>query len=62
MFVLLGVSSLGITAGYHRLWAHRAYEATLPLKIILMIMGTFAVQNSILYLGFRSPYPSPPCR
>jgi stearoyl-CoA desaturase (Delta-9 desaturase) len=27
MFVLLGVSSLGITAGYHRLWAHRAYEA-----------------------------------
>ena len=32
MFVLLGVSSLGITAGYHRLWAHRAYEATLPLK------------------------------
>ena len=49
MFVLLGVSSLGITAGYHLLWAHRAYEATLPLKIILMIMGTFAVQNSILF-------------
>ena len=49
MFVLLGVSSLGITAGYHRLWAHRAYEASLPLKIILMIMGTFAVQNSILF-------------
>ena len=49
MFVLLGVSSLGITAGYHRLWAHRAYEANLPLKIILMIMGTFAVQNSILF-------------
>ena len=51
MFVLLGVSSLGITAGYHRLWAHRAYEATVPLKILLMIMGTFAVQNSILYWG-----------
>ncbi|TCB67631.1 acyl-CoA desaturase [Acinetobacter sp. ANC 4178] len=49
MIVLLGISSLGITAGYHRLWAHRAYEATLPLKIILMIMGTFAVQNSILF-------------
>ena len=51
MFVLLGVSSLGITAGYHRLWAHRTYEATTPLKIILMLMGTFAVQNSILYWG-----------
>ena len=49
LIVLLGFSSLGITAGYHRLWAHRAYEATLPLKILLMIMGTFAVQNSILF-------------
>ncbi len=49
MFVLLGVSSLGITAGYHRLWAHRAYEGSFVLKVILMIMGTFAVQNSILF-------------
>lgn len=49
MFFLLAVSSLGITAGYHRLWAHRAYEAALPLKILLMIAGTFAVQNSILF-------------
>lgn len=49
LFVLLACSSLGITAGYHRLWAHRAYEAKLPLKILLMIMGTFAVQNSILF-------------
>lgn len=49
LFFLLAVSSLSITAGYHRLWAHRAYEASLPLKIILMLGGTFAVQNSILY-------------
>ncbi|AOA57485.1 acyl-CoA desaturase [Acinetobacter larvae] len=49
LFVLLGVSSLGITAGYHRLWAHKAYDANLALQIILMIAGTFAVQNSILY-------------
>ena len=49
LFFLLALSSLGITAGYHRLWAHRAYEAALPLKILLMIGGTFAVQNSILF-------------
>jgi len=49
MIFLLALSSLGITAGYHRLWAHRAYEAALPLKILLMIGGTFAVQNSILF-------------
>ena len=62
MFVLLGVSSLGITAGYyHRLWAHCAYEASLPLKIILMIMGTFAAKQYFI-LEFRSPYPPLPCR
>ncbi|MBF7694118.1 acyl-CoA desaturase [Acinetobacter pollinis] len=49
LFFLLAFSSLSITAGYHRLWAHRAYEASLPLKIILMLGGTFAIQNSILY-------------
>lgn len=49
LFFLLAFSSLSITAGYHRLWAHRAYEASLPLKILLMIGGTFAIQNSILY-------------
>ncbi|MCF8998497.1 acyl-CoA desaturase [Acinetobacter nectaris] len=49
LFFLLAFSSLSITAGYHRLWAHRSYEASLPLKIILMIGGTFAIQNSILY-------------
>ena len=56
LFFLLALSSLGITAGYHRLWAHRAYEAALPLKILLMIGGTFAVQNSILFWasGHRS--------
>lgn len=49
LIFLLALSSMGITAGYHRLWAHRAYEASLPLKILLMIGGTFAVQNSILF-------------
>lgn len=47
--LLLAMSSLGITAGYHRLWAHRTYEASLPVRIALMIAGTFAIQNSILY-------------
>ena len=47
--LLLAMSSLGITAGYHRLWAHPTYEASLPVRIALMIAGTFAIQNSILY-------------
>lgn len=42
-------SGLGITAGYHRLWAHKTYEASWPVRFILMIGGTLAIQNSILF-------------
>ncbi|KAK2067590.1 hypothetical protein P8C59_001316 [Phyllachora maydis] len=39
-------SGLGITAGYHRLWAHRSYKATLPLRIFLAAGGAAAVEGS----------------
>ncbi|KAJ3757119.1 delta 9-fatty acid desaturase protein [Lentinula raphanica] len=32
--------------GYHRLWSHRAYTASLPLQWFLIIGGTSAVQGS----------------
>lgn len=37
----------GITAGAHRLWSHKAYKATLFMRIFLMICQTMAFQNSI---------------
>jgi stearoyl-CoA desaturase (delta-9 desaturase) len=40
------LTGLGITAGYHRLFAHRAYEARLSLKYFLLIMGAGSVQGS----------------
>ncbi|KAF9475742.1 delta 9-fatty acid desaturase protein [Pholiota conissans] len=39
-------SMLGITAGYHRLWSHRSYNASLPLQFFLLAGGTSAVQGS----------------
>ncbi|KAK7757690.1 stearoyl-CoA 9-desaturase [Diatrype stigma] len=39
-------AGLGITAGYHRLWAHSCYKATLPLRIWLAAMGAGAVEGS----------------
>ncbi|KAL6737370.1 hypothetical protein Aduo_011019 [Ancylostoma duodenale] len=39
---------LGITAGAHRLWSHRSYKATLPVRILLMIMNSSALQNDII--------------
>ncbi|KAM3552985.1 hypothetical protein ARSEF4850_007128 [Beauveria asiatica] len=42
-------AGLGITAGYHRLWAHSCYKARLPLKIYLAACGLGAAQGSILW-------------
>lgn len=41
------VASLGILAGSHRLWSHRSFQATLPLRIFLMILQTMSLQNDI---------------
>ncbi|GAA5919031.1 hypothetical protein JCM6882_009685 [Rhodosporidiobolus microsporus] len=40
-------TGLGITAGYHRLWAHRAYTASKPLQYFLALGGSGAVEGSI---------------
>lgn len=40
-------TGLGITAGYHRLWAHRAYNAAPLLKFILCLAGAGAIEGSI---------------
>ena len=34
------LSVLGATAGAHRLWAHRSYSASLPLRVLLMVCQT----------------------
>ncbi len=40
---------ISITAGYHRLWSHRAYEAHWLVRLVFAIGGAFATQNSILH-------------
>ena len=39
---------MSVTAGYHRLWAHKTYEAHWALKIVYLIFGSMALQNSAL--------------
>ncbi|KAF8970116.1 delta 9-fatty acid desaturase protein [Flammula alnicola] len=41
------VTGMGITAGYHRLWAHRSYNASPVLQYYLAITASGAVQGSI---------------
>lgn len=46
-FILGMFGAFGITAGAHRLWSHRSYNAKWPMRLILMISQTLAFQNSI---------------
>jgi stearoyl-CoA desaturase (delta-9 desaturase) len=42
-------AGLGITAGYHRFWSHRAYEASWPTRVLLLLMGTSAFEGSVIW-------------
>jgi stearoyl-CoA desaturase (Delta-9 desaturase) len=44
----MGANGMAITAGYHRLWSHRTYTAHWSIRLLLMLFGTMALQNSIL--------------
>lgn len=46
VYSILG--GIGITVGAHRLWSHRSYKATLPLRTFLMICQSMAGQNDLL--------------
>jgi stearoyl-CoA desaturase (delta-9 desaturase) len=42
------VTGLSITAGYHRLFAHRAYTASAPVRWFFALFGAAAWQSSII--------------
>lgn len=48
--LLVGVffTNLGITAGYHRYFAHRSYEAHPLIKFVLVVLGTISFQSSVI--------------
>jgi stearoyl-CoA desaturase (delta-9 desaturase) len=39
---------LSITAGYHRLFAHKTYQASRPVRLLFLIFGAAALENTIL--------------
>jgi stearoyl-CoA desaturase (delta-9 desaturase) len=46
MYLLVGLS---ITAGYHRFFSHKSYEASRPVQLFFAVFGAMAAQNSILW-------------
>jgi stearoyl-CoA desaturase (delta-9 desaturase) len=45
MYVL---TAIGVTVGFHRLFAHRSFETNILVKFVLAVLGSMAVQGSLL--------------
>jgi len=43
MYSLIGLS---ITVGYHRLFSHRAFQASWPMRLLALLLGAAAFENS----------------
>lgn len=50
--VLLFLTGLSITAGYHRLFAHRTYRTNTFVEAIIVFFGTMACQGSVIRWGY----------
>lgn len=48
MIVMYALNIFVISAGYHRLFSHRAYKASWPVKAFMLFFGASTVENSAL--------------
>ena len=48
MIGLYVVTCLGVTLGYHRMFTHRAFEASRPFRAVIAILGSMAVEGSVI--------------
>ena len=47
--VLFVVRIWGVTAGYHRYFAHRAYKTSRAVQFLMALLGTTALQKGVLW-------------
>src|SRR5437868_6211187 len=45
---MYGLTAVGITVGFHRLFTHRSFETYTWVKVILAALGSMAVQGPML--------------
>ncbi len=48
LVVLYGLTALGVTLGFHRMLTHRAFESSRAFRAIIAVLGSMAVQGSVL--------------
>lgn len=42
------LSGVGITVGFHRLFTHRSFKTTRPVRALLAVLGSMAVEGSVI--------------
>jgi stearoyl-CoA desaturase (delta-9 desaturase) len=46
--ITYALTGLGITVGFHRLFTHRSFETARPLRALLAVFGSMAVEGSVI--------------
>src|SRR3954452_22878065 len=54
----VALAGFGVTVGFHRLFTHRSFQTTRPLRALFAILGSAAVEGPIVEGG--APHPLPP--
>jgi stearoyl-CoA desaturase (Delta-9 desaturase) len=48
LVVLYVLTGLGISVGFHRLFTHRSFETTKPLRVMWAVLGSLALQGPVV--------------
>lgn len=48
LVVMYIATGIGITVGYHRLFTHRSFETSAPVKFILAALGSMAFEGAVI--------------
>lgn len=46
--LFMGATGMAITAGYHRLFSHRAYKTVWPIRLLYLLFGAACFEGSVL--------------
>lgn len=54
--VMFALTSVSVTAGYHRYYSHRSFECSKAVQLFFLVFGAASVENSILNWGSDHRY------
>ncbi|MHB1809535.1 MAG: acyl-CoA desaturase [Solirubrobacteraceae bacterium] len=46
--ILYALTGLGVTVGFHRLFTHRSFKAAAPLRFLLAVLGSAAIEGPLI--------------